>query len=1368
MYNQFLLPSGSYEHDRILQTDNIHLILRYVAAMYSGSEYELRYLSPIRTVNKFTVGQISPSSSWSGSVEHNLSASIGVRIVGPSGSTVIQNQLSVGDLNLDPTASIRLNGLIRIMGGAPFSGAILSSISDDGLAQWIDPRILPISGTGGSGGSGSTLPGTPTGSIQFNNNNTFGGSSFLLYNSSSHHVNVSGAISSSYGFNTVGFYGTSSWAVSSSKANTASLALTASYVTTLRASAPTYSVQFNDNDILTGSSNLWYNRFILGLTGSLHVYGSESIRMSGSSPGLTIRTNYYSGSILQLPYIIPPTDRFIQTIYAPSASINSYGQVWITAYGPSPTHIYDIVSQSGELRYRGRIGDSSTTGRHGGTGLYLSNLDRIALTNGEFSGPDLGKLYFYNPTYVGIQPLNFTASINSAYELSLIDYSCSIRENVTGSGISDIIFFLSNQPMVEFFNTSLSSYFLGICGYATSSNGSANNVLWPSTPLSAAINSNSASNQPLYTNINAVYPLGFFCSTADNNQPSTEYYVDITSDLYSNGVPDHKLFSGSFNGNVLTSAQSRTRIIESNDVTNRLYVTVTLINNNNNDCIVEYDTSVDPPSFVSLNTGSLETIYALKYNPNTAQVCVRAGTTFYMFGVESTMDWTTPVQTWVIPQTSVTNIVSVDSDFYAYGYNANSGTSSSLFVYKFEWDSLNGIYNLLSSSFATSYFYGNAAYAGVSNGAFAAGNNRLYCFDRSNIGPANQLNTYPENGVTLFARSNYLYSINTSSLTALPITPYSTGSLINGVNLVEFFSETTLMSYINSGGMFIGTSSIALTSSYTPFAFVHASLTGSSLDLFRGNGTNISLILPTSSGGTGSITSPGGANRQIQYNNSGIFGGASSLFFGGNLNQLLFSGAFGITGSVEANDFFGNNASITNIGATNISAVGFTGSLLGTASYATNATTAKVALTASYLNGFYVKYSGGGFTPDHIPIGSTSDTLQDGPLYVVNSAFRIDVPTGMFTLNDPINILTIDANSLIGDTRYGLDLTGSLYVLGALQTTGSVSVEGLINNNGQTVITGSYNLSGSAIITGSQFTTGSVYLSGMQISTGSFLLSGSFISTGSLIQTGSFFLNGLLIQTGSLNFTGSAILSGNLYYDLAVTDIPFQGIVFDDFLTAYVAASSANILTATSGGASATVNYISPSVDCTTGQIRCSTGTTTWGRAQIYTQNTTMTFGGATPWIWAARVKVSQSSDATDNFTCSIGTGDSITGPQGQVDWMGFYYNHNANGGQWSFRSQRAGVMSSSSITYPFTASQYHVFKFQVNGAGTSASAYIDDYFMGFVTTNIPTGSATFGTFNIGLQKNGGTNARVLDIDFVYAKLTPPSRSNSLLGWRTT
>ena len=101
----------------------------------------------------------------------------------------------------------------------------------------IDTATGKLSYTLASGVGSLTPAGGNNTAIQFNSSSKFSGSNNFTYNYTASIVTltgsmfVSGAISASFGSNTVGFFGTSSWAASASRALTASFVVTASYVT---------------------------------------------------------------------------------------------------------------------------------------------------------------------------------------------------------------------------------------------------------------------------------------------------------------------------------------------------------------------------------------------------------------------------------------------------------------------------------------------------------------------------------------------------------------------------------------------------------------------------------------------------------------------------------------------------------------------------------------------------------------------------------------------------------------------------------------------------------------------------------------------------------------------------------------------------------------------------------------------------------------------------------------------------------------------------------------------------------------------------------------------------------------------------------
>ena len=156
----------------------------------------------------------------------------------------------------------------------------------------------------------------PDKAIQFATGSKLSGSNSFIFNYTTNQVLLTGSISASTGANTVGFFGTASWAVSASYANTASYAVsasyalsssyalsasyanTASYVNILAGpgitvnyqingiavsgssggigtpSSPVFSVQFNSASVFKGESNFLYYPYISSTQGNNLVLGT--------------------------------------------------------------------------------------------------------------------------------------------------------------------------------------------------------------------------------------------------------------------------------------------------------------------------------------------------------------------------------------------------------------------------------------------------------------------------------------------------------------------------------------------------------------------------------------------------------------------------------------------------------------------------------------------------------------------------------------------------------------------------------------------------------------------------------------------------------------------------------------------------------------------------------------------------------------------------------------------------------------------------------------------------------------------------------------------------------------------------------------
>ena len=177
------------------------------------------------------------SASYALTASYAMNGGGGGGTPGGSNTTVQFNDAGAfsgsGNFTFDKTTNA-----VRITGSAILSGSVFMP----GLTGSTAPQVLLYNTTTGRvsytassafGGAGSS-PGGPYNTIQFNDVGNFNGSSSFTFNGSNlvtltGSMIVSGAISASYGPNTVGFYGTASWAQSASQAISSSYSLSSSY-----------------------------------------------------------------------------------------------------------------------------------------------------------------------------------------------------------------------------------------------------------------------------------------------------------------------------------------------------------------------------------------------------------------------------------------------------------------------------------------------------------------------------------------------------------------------------------------------------------------------------------------------------------------------------------------------------------------------------------------------------------------------------------------------------------------------------------------------------------------------------------------------------------------------------------------------------------------------------------------------------------------------------------------------------------------------------------------------------------------------------------------------------------------------------------
>jgi hypothetical protein len=217
-------------------------------------------------------------------------------IIGDGTNTGRHNVLFVSQSHFEVSASnMYLQGLVN---------------SSQTYVVAIDTTTGQLSYTLASGVGSLTPAGGANTNIQFNSASAFSGSNNFTYDYDNSIITltgsmfVSGTISASFESNTVGFFGTSSWAESASQAISSSYVLsssfasTASFVTT--ASYVTGSVFTDANPALSASHALTANLATTAsyVTGSIFTSTNRALSASNAlTSSFSIRTSYVTGSI---------------------------------------------------------------------------------------------------------------------------------------------------------------------------------------------------------------------------------------------------------------------------------------------------------------------------------------------------------------------------------------------------------------------------------------------------------------------------------------------------------------------------------------------------------------------------------------------------------------------------------------------------------------------------------------------------------------------------------------------------------------------------------------------------------------------------------------------------------------------------------------------------------------------------------------------------------------------------------------------------------------------------------------------------------------------------------------------------------------
>lgn len=176
------------------------------------------------------------------------------------------------------------------------------------------------------------------------------------------------------------------------------------------------------------------------------------------------------------------------------------------------------------------------------------------------------------------------------------------------------------------------------------------------------------------------------------------------------------------------------------------------------------------------------------------------------------------------------------------------------------------------------------------------------------------------------------------------------------------------------------------------------------------------------------------------------------------------------------------------------------------------------------------------------------------------------------------------------------------------------------------------------------------------------------------------------------------------------------------------------------------------------GHIGCAimkTGTTTTGRAGIYTGTVLVGGGGAYVLEWD--MNLSALSNGTDRFTLLMGFCDVFSSNNttcssnslGEVE-----YTDNVNSGNLVFKTKNGGTTTTQNSSTAM-ATGNHKFQIQVNAAATLSTLYLDGVSVTSSSTNIPTATNRPSNVYFSIVKSLGTTSVSGNLDYAWLRWAP-------------
>lgn len=500
----------------------------------------------------------------------------------------------------------------------------------------------------------------------------------------------------------------------------------------------------------------------------------------------------------------------------------------------------------------------------------------------------------------------------------------------------------------------------------------------------------------------------------------------------------------------------------------------------------------------------------------------------------------------------------------------------------------------------------------------------------------------------------------------VPLTAYTTGTVIN------FFpaNQNTSNCTVNVSGL----GQVALTAPGSGPLIAGQVLQGQVLSAVF-DGTEFQVVGGNGSGGG----VPGGTNKEIQFNDAGVFAGSANFEWDYTNNGLYVNGATTLTGatSITGALFVGGGSTIA--GGLSVTGGFLSDTTLSSGSTLTGGTSMSgglmVAGGSTIVGGSSLT---GGITLDHASAGAStvSGTTLSGAGNINTAGTIVGAA------------LTISGGTTLtgASSMTGLTTLNGLVNGGATTLTGATSITGLLTTNGQvnggaTTLTGATSITG-ALFGGSGGTLGGTLLTinptnttiagtatsitGILKASGGSTLTGGNSMSGGLLIAGGETQSGATSITGALYVGGGGTLAGTLLTD-NVTNTKIAGTATS--ITGVLATSGGNTLTggnSMSGGLLLAGGMTNSGATSLTGALYSGTGSTMAGSNQIGGS----TLSGGTVSGVSLQQTESVAHQGQQNFLLNAGFDDSTFNTSWSSSSMtGIVDTSNFHGGTQSFEA---------------------------------------------------------------------------------------------------